>query len=232
MPIIGWFFVSCSIGVFTPAGLGDFSIVYFTRKYNVKSEDCIAAVFLEKAMTVCITVLLSVCGILLYFQIQRTAVFGLALAFIVGTAILAIVYSKWSRINRFLEQQKGRLFAALTTIKNFVVNHPIAFLGNLSLAVVQTIIVTAQLWLSFHFLRLDTHFTDVFWLSCISRLANQLPITVGGLGVYEGAVMIVFQQVGISTEISLAAALVGRLITWLTTLFIVIWIVWFRSRKL
>lgn len=229
-PIIGWFFVSCSIGVFTPAGLGDFSLAYFGKKYDIDTIHCITSVLLDKLVTLFITISMAVIGMGLYYTADKKIIYWYIAIITFCPFIMMVGYKKRTSLAYFLEP-RGSLFNALGTIKLFVVKHPTTFLLNLTLSLIQTFIVTAQLWLSFHFFRVATSFSDILWLSSISRLANQLPVTIGGLGVYEGAVMIVFQKLNISSENSLSAALVGRLITWFTSLVIVSWLLWLQPKK-
>ncbi|MEM6797344.1 MAG: lysylphosphatidylglycerol synthase transmembrane domain-containing protein [Acidobacteriota bacterium] len=222
---VGWHFVSVHLGVFTPAGLGELSMAYFLRRrHRVSEEHTVAAMMLDKLITLGVLSILGLVGAILYLGIDARA--WLAGAALAGLAAL------WA-LSRGLTDRDGvedpgqdagspskrsvgrRIILTLRSAGEVLARRPGAILANVAAAVLQSLLFTAQIWLCFRMFGAGVSFFGIFWISGLGRLVNLLPITLGGLGVYEGSMVLLLEQLGTTRELALAAVLIPRTLTWL-----------------
>ena len=225
---IGWFSVSCCIGVFTPGGIGDFSLAYFTKRFNIGISEGIASVFLDKLINVFIMTLIAVMGAILYFRFNPSALIICSSAAIVLVWLAShLGFDRLSIVRSFREKYR-QFLPGFRVLTEFFWGHPWAFLLNVLLALVQSFVVALQVWFSLLLVHSHVHFAGVFWLSGISRLANGIPFTVSGLGVYEASIVYLMKILGSPAEYTLAGILVTRSMTWIMSAFVICWVLWSR----
>lgn len=226
--VVGWHFVSLNVGVFTPGGLGDFSLAYFLRRYEIGLGEGFAAVVLDRGVNLCVLAAVAMTGATLYFGVGlfEWLVCGLALGLL---PVVALVARRTAPAFRRWAGEWGEQVAAAWRVgTRFVFRHPGAVAVNVAGAVVQTLLFTLQTWLCFRMVGSPVPFADALWLSGIGRLVNLLPVTISGLGIYEGSMVYLFGRVGVAAESALAATLVPRAITWTLAAAIVCALVWRR----
>lgn len=226
----GWFFVSCSIGVFTPGGIGDFSLAYFTRRFSIGVSQCLAAVFFDKVVNVVVMAVIAIVGSSIYFDFDPMLPFVITL--VVLSSILAVYFGKLRKLRGLDHYKKNnsRVLRGLKLINEFGINHPFAFFFNILLAFIQSLIVALQIWFSLCLVRSCVDFTGVFWLSGISRLSNLIPLTISGLGIYEASMVYLMKILGAPGANTLAGTLVTRSMTWTLSLLVICWVLLHRSK--
>ena len=74
-------------------------------------------------------------------------------------------------------------------------------------------------YLTFASLGIDIPFKEVILIAPIIPLISLLPISLNGIGIAEGAFVIMYTQLGVSPEEALAAALLRRILLLLFSLF-------------
>lgn len=227
--IVGMFFVSCSIGVFTPGGLGDFSLAYFGSKYDINVSQSIAAVFLDKIVSLLIMFGIGVVGVYLYFDLDPMWWMVLGILVISGISTVFLIQKIRKMLFEFLQNRWSGIMPGIQLIARFTYQRPLAFVANIGLAIVQSLIVALQIWFSLFLVGYSSEFSGLFWLTGISRLASQIPITVSGFGIYEGSIAYLFRVLGVPPEFSLAGILVCRTITVITSFVVICWLFWNRN---
>jgi uncharacterized protein (TIRG00374 family) len=73
-------------------------------------------------------------------------------------------------------------------------------------------------YLTFSSLGIDIPFLEVIFIAPVIPLVSLLPISLNGIGVAEGAYVVLYMQLGISPEEALAAALLRRILLLLFSL--------------
>jgi len=227
--IVGWFFVSCSIGVCTPGGLGDFSLAYFGRRYDISVSQSIAAVFFDKIVSLSIMFGIAMVGVDLYFDLDPMWWVVLGILVISGISVVFLLQEIRKMVNEFLKNRWPAILPGIQLIVRFTYERPLAFAANIGLAIVQSLIVAFQIWFSLFLVGYPSDFSGLFWLTGISRLASQIPITVSGFGIYEGSLAYLFRILGVPPEFSLAGILVCRTITVIISFVVICWLFWNRN---
>ncbi len=79
---------------------------------------------------------------------------------------------------------------------------------------------------------LSTSSLALFAITMSAYMIGMLPITPGGLGTFEGAVVTFFSFLDVSTELALAIAIVFRFVTfWFVMLFSTFYVILYRQRR-
>lgn len=184
---------------------------------------------IDKLITLLVTIFIALIGIILYFPAHIMAFNVICFAIIL---ILSCFYATWCRldskspyklaINKWIPTQ------IWATSKEILVN-PYIFISIIVLVFFQAIIVTFQMVCALFLVSsVSVPFYGIFWLMGISRFLLQVPLTVGGLGVYEGSIVYLFKHLSIAPELSFIATLICRSITWLTSFAVVLSLLWVR----
>ena len=231
---LGWHFLSVHLGTFTPAGVGEVSLAFYMRREGVAAESTLAAMVLDKITTLSMLAAMGAIGAVVYLDLDVLWLAGLG-ALLATLLALSFLLRRW--IEAWREATAGRVRSLADTsskVLTFAASHPGVLALNVAAAGVQSLLFSAQLWLGFRALSASVDYWGIFWLSAVGRLVHSLPITLGGLGVYEGSMMLLFERLGADREIALAAVLLPRTLTWLlsglTIASVVWWQPWRRTR--
>lgn len=230
LPTVAWYFVSLSAGVFTPVGIGELSMTYFMRRYDIEVAQGIAALMLDKAITSSVVAVIATGGAIFYLDADPR--WWLALAAGGSLLLLAVLVARHNERHfvRLPAPFGAPASSALRLVMRYIWRRPTALLANLAAALLQSLLFAVQIWLCFRMLGSPVALAGVFWLSGIGRLAILVPITIGGLGVYEGSMSFLLTELGPSLELCLAAVLVPRLVTWSFAAFVLSAFVWKRRQ--
>ncbi|MBZ0110914.1 MAG: flippase-like domain-containing protein [Thermoanaerobaculia bacterium] len=215
LSVVGWHFVALNLGVLTPAGLGDFSLAYFLRRHGIDVAEGLATVLIDRLLNLVVLTLLAGVGVLLYLEGQDSVEAALWMTAIGMLLTLAISYLVLIYFQRLSEQRSWRIASAFSLARKFGTEHPGAVLLNLGGAILQTLIFTLQLWLSFRMVGATVGFGPVLWLGGLGRMINLLPVTLNGIGIYEGAMVYLFGLLDVGAATTLSAVLFPRLVSWL-----------------
>jgi uncharacterized membrane protein YbhN (UPF0104 family) len=196
--IAGWYIIACSIGVFTPGGIGDFSMGYFGRHYDISMVQSTAAVLLDKFVNIFVMGCIALIGFIIYFPQKKFAYIIMLLGIIIISLSIYISIKKRSEFNLLFQNRFKKLFPGIQIIVNFIIKNPLNFL-------------------------------PLFFISPLGRIAAMLPITLNGLGIYEGSMVYLLRHIDIPPDHALAGILVGRIITWVFSSVVIVWLLWFRT---
>lgn len=190
-------------GLFTPGKIGE-----FTRTFYLPYGDnfkIISLVILDRYCDFIVLLLLCGIGISHFFGVYYgiaiviTAIFGISLFYIFPIIIKNIRI----RVGRKGESYK-KLFFKFENISKI---KPLIFHKSLLLSL---IIFLLSIFASFLILNSfeTTQLSIVYKVFPITLLTNILPITIGNLGVREGATILLLQEYGIESEIAFNTAII------------------------
>lgn len=225
--VVGRHFVSLNLGTFTPAGLGEISMVYFLRREGVEVGQTAAAMILDKLITIGMVTFMSLVGATLYLGLDA----GWWLLAGGTCAALALIFLACLRLSgriRVAGKRWQDILEVLRTVFGFASEHPRGLLVNGLAAILQSLLFSAQIWVCLRMLGTAIEYAGVFWLSGLGRLVNMLPVTIGGVGVYEGAMVLLLEELGVAREVALSGVLLPRTLTWLVAAVVVCWVLWRR----
>ena len=229
--VVKYFFVSTSLGAFTPAALGDFSIAAFLRREKVPVHFGLSVMLIDRVISIAVYVLVFT-PLTLALLLHTDQLWWLpASFFVIAMAGLLLNTLKPARqfvLARFIRVYfpAGEDFAR--TLSDLVRLYPLHLAGNVALtlgrAIFAGIVVQFALWAAHE----QPSLSQVICATNFLSLVNVLPISLGGVGVYEGSGVLLFEQLGMDGEKVLAALFYQRAYIWFSSALILA-AYWFYS---
>jgi uncharacterized protein (TIRG00374 family) len=219
--IIRIYFLSSFWGTFLPSSFGpDFIKIYVTKKYGSNSSDVLSSVVVDRAIGLFSLSLMAFLAIFVLFSYQRTEqnlnILVAILTILLLTAAFMVFFDRLPinnlkrlfriRDEGFIDRQVRGFYESCQEYKSnksaLVKVFSISFFNNI-LVIFMTYVI---------FLSLDLH-VSVLYLFVFVPLINfitMIPISIGGIGIQEGAYVYFFSQTGMSVQEALAVALILR----------------------
>ena len=216
LPFLGYFIMASSIGTYTPASLGEFSLVGFLRREHVPVHEGLAIILVDRVITllVYVAVFLPLTVALLIPEMQFLWLVP-CLVLLGGTGFL-ILFNRMTPLrmwvyNHLQRLQMQFLIDFLATISRLIRRHPWYLGANITVTllrcVASAIVVMFALWAAGEW----PPFKPVLYVTNSLSLLALLPVSVAGIGVYEGGGVTLLGQLGLDPERIFAALLYQRI---------------------
>lgn len=215
-------------GLFLPGGnltLGAIRSYQLSGPYR-KIEGAIVCVIFDRIILTITVLIIGICLWWIDFRSDFTSI-GISLAIVFGALLLLFtliinqrglgqVMRRFKRVVLDFVPRKGReLFTSLDQYKNLSLNF---------LALILFLSITAHLLgvLAFYFLgialEMNLSFVTLGWIRTVVAIISMIPITISGLGVREGALILLLNPYGVSGKDTLALSFLifgaSRLSVW------------------
>lgn len=220
---------SWAVGSLLPGGkLGEVSAVYFFKKKNLPVEEGAAITIIDKLISVIVVSVLAVLGIARFIGLKESIMLiaiGI-FALFVGVAII-FLFIRNRTLFDFLKKRLGRFGVHLSSLtyllRTSFKEGKRYLLMNLVLTIAATAVAAGMYVLSFAAFGQSVSFFDVLLINSAGMLVALIPISIGGIGVRETSVVLLFSKLGINNAITLSAylliALIGYVIATMILLF-------------
>lgn len=211
--VLGYYLVATAIGSFTPAALGDFSIAAYLRRENVPIYQGLSAMLVDRMISIATYVL--VFTPLTLALLLHSDQFWLFLGVFLAVASLGLLLNANRLVRDHVRTRLIRPYIPAVedfarAVSDLLRLYPLHLLGNVTLTLVRSVVAG----LGVQFALLAAHeqaaFLPVVCASNFLSVVNFLPISIGGLGVYEGTGVVLFEQLGMNGENVLVALLYQR----------------------
>lgn len=207
MTAVRKFAVAASIGVFTPGALGTLSVAGMLKDQGVSYSDGLAAALAHRAMVLLGIVPFAVVGSVLYLRDGATWLW--VLAAVCACTIGVVLFLKYVSTRKTAGVFKGFPGAAQQLHRCFAPG----LRGWIAYAVLAVGINSAQslqVWCALALIEQSHDFWTVFWVANIGRFAMFIPLTISGLGIYEGSMAHLLDPDGQENEGVLASMFILR----------------------
>lgn len=222
--IVKAYLLSSMIGVITPGRIGEFSLVYFLRKYNIPIGTSAAVSVLDKIITLIILMAFSVWGSFIFMEHYITIM--ILAASITGAMIVWFIFiSKTGRnlIKIYLFRKITDKIKGFSKTLNELAKEKMHILYNVVLTVIRWLLHFASFYVTFFAFGVKLPIFSLLLLAIVALIAL-IPITFGGLGVKEAAAVYLFKYVGIKPEIVLSVFLFIFVIKYLSNFAIMLYL--------
>ncbi len=215
------FLVSVFFGSVTPGGIGwHMRIFYLKKKTGTSFEKCITNSLIDTVTGFIMGLTLALCGSILLFErfSGLIPIFLVVLVVYSGAFIIFMKKERGDKIFRFfirplipkkyreiIGQSMSSLYEDLPRLKDMIIPMALEVLVWL-FAGIQTYIIALAFSIEIPFVS----FVFVSIMAVI--LSNALPITIGGLGVREGAFVVMLGLYGVSASTAFAISFSGFLV--------------------
>lgn len=206
------FTIGVSVGMFTPAYVGEFgSVTFLLKEKGLTLSEGLSVPSIDKFITIIVASFLCLMGLWIYFPGTGIFVYiGLCFVLISSLAILLIRplrrYIKAEVIEPFFPWSLRFLHAFVS----FFLNHRYLVLLNLLGTFFRAFLGAFMIWLGLYALGVQRGVLDVAFISFVARMVGYIPVTINGLGLLEGAAISAFAKMHIQPEPILLALLIDR----------------------
>ena len=195
-------------GMFLPSSIGvDVARGYYLYRYTGRGADSVSSVIVDKIIAVWAILLIGSIGIVVYGQLVDGARIGLYL-FLIMAITAAILYlalrkevAQWvtTRLPRYLGNTVGtalqKLYSSLLAYQEYPGALVKCFLLGLLMQFTRVLIA----WTMAIALGIEIPFIYYFMFIPVSMILIMIPVSVGGFGVREGILVVLFSLAGFST---------------------------------
>lgn len=214
MRTILYFFVASSIGAFTPAALGDFSLAAFLKREHVPVHEGLAVVLVDRLVSVSLYVLVFT-PLTLAFLAPNVVLWWLPSLFLLFGGF-ALAGNASPRLRAFVREKVVARFIPtasefLATTSRLMRLEPLALLFNIGVGIVRCAVSGMVVWFALAAVGTRASLLPVIAATNMVAVINLIPLSFGGLGVYEGGGVLLFEQLGLSGAPVLAAFVLQRL---------------------
>lgn len=227
-------FFSGAVGTVVPFINSDLVAGYTYYRLFGKASNSISSILVDRVIGLYVTILTAVVGVLisigLFMEIQSVLFLtgGILLATIIVTCIMVylLLHPKYKLPDWLPSRLKRLLNETLGVIKGYIKQHRSKLLINACLCIVvqvMRILSTYALILAIH-----SQVSILYFISIVPLifLFAQLPISVSGLGIQEGAFIFFLGLVGVTAESAFAISVIGRAIRLITAIPGAIWVIY------
>jgi uncharacterized protein (TIRG00374 family) len=216
--------IASALNLILPAKLGEVSrIVYLKKVYKHTINNSISALVVEKIFDFILLGIISVLATMLIFQNTYTLYIGYG--FLLSGAI-SIVLIKTNMAQKFIFFVPTRFLKVYAKKSLLSINKTFTYMKLLKIFILTLVVWTTYLVISYilfnHIVNFNLSFYQIFVIFAVSTIAFSLPITPGGIGVYEASIIMSLGWYGIDKENALMAGLILRMTETLFMYFIVL----------
>jgi uncharacterized membrane protein YbhN (UPF0104 family) len=211
--VLRHYVVATSLGTFTPAALGDFSLVSLLRREGIPVHRGLSVMLVDRGVTLALYGLVYLPLTLLLILAARQwlwlpVVLGAAAALVLGLNLIASL-RRWLRervVRRFLPQLEELLRSGSDLLRAY----PAYLLADVAVTVARSVVSGVVIDMALLAAGIRGGFFPVVVLTNSLSLLNYLPISLSGVGVYEGGAVALFTRLGLSSERVFAAFVFQR----------------------
>ncbi len=199
---------SWSAGFLAPGKFGEFSIAYFLKEEGIPVGNATAIALLDKLVTAAVLGSLSLAGAVLFLSSRQFfSVIALLALFFLGCFFLFFSETGRRWVKRLALKQVAQTFSGFSkTLDDMLKNHPGRLLLDAFITLLVWSISTLIGFLILGDLGERVGFIPLLLVNALSVLLGLVPISFGGIGIREGAFVVLLQAMDVSPAASATAA--------------------------
>jgi uncharacterized membrane protein YbhN (UPF0104 family) len=211
---IGYFFLAGSIGSLAPAIFGDFTLIGLAKRSQIPVHKSISAILVDRFVTLVIALFIfTPFTLILVLPVKSTyvlAVTAISVALFGGLLCISVrfapfLFGKFSATKRFWE-----------SFSIFFKGDRTNLYGNIFISSFRGIVSGITLILALMAANITPPFIPTICIANSLSILTHIPVSLSGLGVFEGSGLILFETLGLNREQVLAGLLYHRM-------YIIIW---------
>ncbi len=215
-PFLTYYLLSRVSALFLPGRLGDFSITYFLKKEKIGYGEGIAAVGVDKIVTIFCSIIVGLFGLHFIFGSNdiATIVFYLLAAMFVG--LLGTTKGSRRFIKKYiLRKYAPKLHGFSTTLFSYAKEHRGLVAFNIIVTFIRMLVIALAAQLMFKAVGASLPIIVLFLIGGIETMSTLIPVTINGLGIKQSVGVYFFNLLGITPDIVGTRYLIGLIIQYL-----------------
>jgi uncharacterized membrane protein YbhN (UPF0104 family) len=208
------FFHSSFLSFWLPGRIGDFSIAYMLKN-QIPMGDTLVCTFLDKVITLVVMLIVALIGIDYFLDIPSPYWFALGILMAIGLAVVLVTH-RWflNLLRRYLSKKvKQQLDPLWDTFLHFVKYRRNALAVNIVITAIRLFVVGLSLVFMLRAFSETLPLIEGILAVGSVQVLSLFPISVQGLGVMEGAYMVLLSPKGISEAGILLLCFIGRVLS-------------------
>lgn len=211
-----YFLYSLAIGIFFPANIGQFSLVYFLNKEELKIGTGTAILLLYKLANLFLVGCISVGGFFLFFQPKETGKLTALLLIIIASSFFIFLTRRGIGFLKFLLGKYAAIFSGFSsTMRTYFKSYKKELFLSFATSVLTWIVIAFGIFVSFFAFGINCPLPKIFLANSIVTIFSMIPVTLAGLGMREGAAVFLYQRLGLPPASVLSAHLLILCINYL-----------------
>ena len=207
--LVNYYLISYSLGLLTPANIGELYIIKLLKKHNFKSEEALMIILFDKLITLKVLAAVSIIGCIGLFKNKINIwVLLVILAFVICVGFF-IISNKMKKILKvFFKRYKNNIENIYKEFNFYIKTGKKYIILNFILTIFKWLITSIgikYLILGFDY---NIPIIIVFVITCTARLISLIPITISGIGIKELIAVGLYSQFGIPADIILSVYLI------------------------
>ncbi len=228
---VSYFFLAVSVGSVAPTVLCDISLLALLKNEGIPTSQGLSAVLVDRVITLAVCVVLFMpCAFLFLVPIDNFLLVSFGLILVLGLISWRWLWRKLMFSNIF--RRFPAVYRFQQALSDLVSQHWQSLLWNVGITIIRGIV--SGLSIIFAFMAVEQP-ASLFPTICITNslsLISLLPITIGGLGVYEGSGILIFEKLGLCAERVLVALTYQRAnIIFMSLLILLLSLIFFAVKR-
>jgi uncharacterized protein (TIRG00374 family) len=212
----GCIFISQTANLIVPARLGDLVRVFILKhEYGASISQGISSVVVERVFDIVMVALLGAISLLFVFNVPGEYFWLVVIPLVLGAGffIFLSISDRFASKNRYI----GILLTMLDQIRQVSLSIKSVFALSTSSIVIWLLDVLVCMFVAMMF-GVSIPFAVVVLAIVVGNLVKAIPLTPGGIGTYELAVVAIFSAAGIDPAVATLIAVIDHLLKNLVTL--------------
>jgi uncharacterized protein (TIRG00374 family) len=220
--LLKYYALSWSFGLFIPAKIGEFSLIFLLKKEKIPIGKTTAISVIDKTITLITFAIFSAIGFLIFFNKADSLKFTLVLLIILAVAIFSVLSNRTRNIIKKLIGKYHIYFKGFSkTLFSYLKKNKKVLLINFILTLIKWGLIDAGL-VFIYFLAFGKVINPIYiiLITAITLIVGLIPITINGIGVKTPTAVFLYSQLGIVSSIVASVYLIDLIIKYLIASFI------------
>lgn len=186
---------SWSAGTLTPARLGDFALAPLLASSGVGHGLGLAVIFVDKLVSFAVMATIACFGLVAYAQRGQAILAGvLSAAIIVGAAtVIKLPGIRKAARRLLLGRHEAKFEGFAEHVASFAQAHKSALGLNTAWTVIRSLLQATVVWAMLASFGENVDILAILFINTLAALSTVLPISVGGIGLRQGAAVALFE---------------------------------------
>jgi uncharacterized membrane protein YbhN (UPF0104 family) len=203
-----YYFLTSSVGSLIPSIFGDFTLAALMKKNQIDYHKSFSIIILDRLITLLIAVFIFTPFTLVFvLPVSPVTVWTITAAALAITLLAIWLFASFLP-NIFQRFSATRLFWETTTV--FFRKDRSSLWGNVLIGLFRGVISGVTIVLALMIANLTPNLFSTVCIANSLAVVTHIPISISGLGLYEGSGLILFERVGLQREMVLAGLLYQR----------------------
>jgi len=218
------------ISRFLPGRIGDASIIYFLKKEDIPIGIGTAIALIDKIIVFFVQTMFAVVGFFIFFSTEVALKLTIISFFIF---VLAMFFITWEKgrllIRKYILRKHSEKFSKFyLTFSNYFKKHILLLIANIILATVKTLFFGFLIYLAFIAVNVNPNINliTIMIIASVINIISIIPITIAGLGARESISVLLFNELGITPEVTISAFIILLFVRYVSSATLLLYYTW------